>query len=129
MVDLEKLKDLLDNWSVGEVRELLAYVASDEGFLDYIKDEYDVEPDEDWDNDDNSLDDYDDEEDYDDEDYEDYEEDESYEASTPRVHLSDEEAELADKIIEDIDNQRYTISAIENLYPSHIIAYIKDYVD
>lgn len=124
MVDLEKLKDLLDDWSVGEVREILAYADSDKGFLDYLKEEYDIDPEEDWEDDEDCFDDEDDsEDDYEDDD----DEDECEEVETPS--LTDEEKALADGIIDDIDNGRYSISVIENVYPNHIVSYIKDYVD
>lgn len=116
MVDLEKLKNLLDDWSIGEVREILAYADSDKGFLDYLKEEYDIDPEEDWEDDEDCFDDEDDSD-----------EDEYDEVETPS--LTDEERTLADGIIDDIDNGRYSISVIENVYPNHIVSYIKNYVD
>lgn len=122
-MDLNKLKELLEDFTIGELRENLAYLDSDEGFLDYLDREYDLELDEDYEEEDSCEED----DSYDEDDYE--EDDDCVEDAGPRVHLSDEEADLADSIVDDIDNGKYTLSAIENLYPDHIITYIKGMVD
>lgn len=143
-VDAEAIAALL-SLEIGELREKLSYVDGykdlsdwlDDGFEydmdDYEVDEddielYDEDEDEDeddgyWDSDDDDEDDtpYDDDCDDDDDDYGDDEVD------TPS--LTDEERELADAIIDDIDNGRYTIATIKGVYPSQVVDYVASYVD
>lgn len=130
------LRELLD-WDLEQFRKETAGLDADLTIRDVLVDELDIDEDEidalfeDEDEDcedscDYTEDDCEDCDDYDDEDYE--EEDDSYdEVDTPS--LTSEEKELADSIIDDIDNGRYSIDTIRGIYSSNIVDYVADYVD
>lgn len=130
----EEIVEKLLGLTIGDLRERLAHADAD-WFLDEWVNDYDgladiKAEDEEWDN-------YDDD-DWDDEDFGDEEEDEEEdnywdddededEEDTPS--LTDEERELADSIVNDIDNGHYTLDVIKGVYSSQIVDYVENNID
>lgn len=126
---MSKRVDKLLNITVGDLREKLAYADSDDLFKDWLynADEFDeVEDDhEDYDSyEDEDYDDWDDEED----DYWDSEDDES-EVEGSLSLPSEEEEKLAMDIADDIDDGKYSVDNIRNLYSSEFIARVEYLID
>lgn len=125
----EEVVEKLLSLTVGDLREKLAHADSD-WYLDEWVNDYDglddveVEHDDDYDCDDD-WDDEDYDNDYEDDDYED--EDDEDEDDTPS--LSGDERELADAIVDDIDNGRYTLDTIKGVYAPEIVKYVETYID
>lgn len=129
--------DILGSLTIGQLRELIAYVDADmevEYFWDNCVDEEDLER--------IGYDPYEDEEEYCDEDddsYEDDEEDEfedEWEEELDDDELScsygdtaldnPEEEELAQSIAADINAGRYTYDIIYGVYPEHIVKRVEE---
>lgn len=128
------LDELLE-LTVGQVRELLAYVDADIDFDDWVNnhldeddfDKVDKNDHEDWDDTDYDEVEEDEEDEYEDEE-DDYWESDDEEETPSCSALTPSEEELARQIANDIRNKAYTVNNISGLYSNDFVNRVRELV-